>query len=255
MKPAGLFSRNKIPQMPFLDLTELAVLIAAMAVFIFCDPFGLSYKITDFLRLRSALFIKEPRLLAYTYQSIGTLIAKTLALLMIAALLAAKKTGLNENLAIRKPRSAAWRKLIIPFIVIAACVRIYQSRDPLVPNLPIRMVFPEAMVIGNILITGSILFVAPIAEELIFRGYMFDVLKRSFGAPASIGLTSALFAAAHLPQLNYELSGVAVIFAAGLFFAVMRQKEDSILVPVFFHAMYNLVYVVVGSANYLIVGY
>lgn len=239
----------------FADLTGLIVLIAAMACLMYYDPFAINRRIADFLRLKFVIFTKEPRLLFYTYMYVGSFIAKAAAVLLIIILLIARRTTLDENLALKAPSSEGWRVFIVPFTVMAVAIRTYYSTNPLVPNLPTRLVFPEAMVLGNIIIILSVLFIAPVTEELIFRGYIFDVIKRSFGAIPSILFTSALFAFAHFPKMDFELLDIGIIFTLGLAFAILRHRTGSIVVPIFFHFLYNLVYVALGAFYYFTLGY
>lgn len=248
-------TKGRDPKFPILDLIGLSVLVAAMAFFLYRDPFSINHKITDFLRLRFSIFTKEPRLLFYASIHIGAFIAKAVALVLIVILLAVRRFHIEENIAVRTPESDWWRKLLLPFVIVAVGTRIYYAADPLVPNLPIRMVFPEAMLIANAVFILSAIFMAPVAEEIIYRGYMFDVLKRSFGAAASVLLTSALFAAAHLPQMNFDALDFGIILMLGLFFGILREKTGSVLVPIAFHGIYNIISVAVGVANFFLSGY
>lgn len=76
--------------------------------------------------------------------------------------------------------------------------------------------------------------VSPFAEELVFRGMLFGVLRR-WGATAAILGSTLLFAAAH------NSSGLPVIEAAGgLVFALSYEIEKNLLVPVVIHVSGNL---------------
>ena len=238
-----------------LALLEAVLIIALITALLAFDPFKIIFNIISFLRFRFLIFTKEPRLLFYTYAYIGSILAKTIAIFFIIVLALAHRLSLNENLGVKMPVSRNWRDYVIPFALIAAILRLYYSWNPLVPNLPVRLVFPEASAYGTILITFSIIFIAPLTEEVIFRGYFFDVFKRNFGQTASVVITSVLFAAAHAPQMEFDLTGVGTIFLIGLFLGFLRKKFDSVLIPVLFHGLYNSVYIVVGTLNYLIVGY
>ncbi|MDX1396795.1 MAG: CPBP family intramembrane glutamic endopeptidase, partial [Gemmatimonadota bacterium] len=63
---------------------------------------------------------------------------------------------------------------------------------------------------------AGVLFGAAFVEELLFRGYPFQVIERRFGGVAALATTSLLFAAAHganpntgaLPLVNIGLAGV-----------------------------------------------
>jgi len=71
----------------------------------------------------------------------------------------------------------------------------------------------------------------------------------------SIAVTALLFALAHLPQLNSEISAFFAILGLGLIFGIARQRTGSILPPIIFHATYNLMYIIIGVTNFLILGY
>ena len=63
------------------------------------------------------------------------------------------------------------------------------------------------------------LFLAPAAlsEEIMFRGAPLVLLARPMGRPAALGLTSVLFAMAHLTNPHVEPLAIANIALAGLF--------------------------------------
>lgn len=238
-----------------IELTEALLLILILATLFFCDPFQINYKITDLLRLKFPVFIKEPKLLFYTHVYVGAFIAKIIALAFIAVLAMVGRVGLSTNLAVRPPRRRGWIHYIVPFIIFAAAIRIYYSQNPLIPNLPLRLVFPEAMIAGNAVIILSVLFIAPITEELIFRGYLFDVFERNLGPQISILATSAIFALAHMPQLGFRPLETVMIFVLGMVFGAVRYETGSSAVAMLFHGLYNLVYVIIGFIIYLVMGY
>jgi membrane protease YdiL (CAAX protease family) len=245
---------GKDPKLPVLDLFELSVIIAAVVILMTCDPFGMYRKMIECLRLHYPIFTKDPRLLINTSVYIGTFISKVIAIAFILALLAGKRISAVKNLAMTAPSSRNWIRWVAPFAVFSLCIRTYYANNPVVPNLPIRLVFPESMAIGNAIIVLSVLFVAPVIEELIFRGYMYDVVRRSFGNFLSILLTSALFAAAHIRQ-DFEPLDLGIIFVVGLILGVLRYKAASIWPAMALHFIYNFVSVAVGAVYYMILGY
>lgn len=236
-------------------LFEASLLILTVAAFLFYDPFRINYKAADFLRLKFPIFTREPKLLFYTYMYMGSFIAKAFALVVIGALLLARREDIKDALAIRPPYSKKWFDYILPFVILSTLIRIYYFLNPLLPNLPVRFVFPSAMIIGNAIIITSVVIVAPITEEVIFRGYLFDAFMRNFRLRASVILTSILFALAHARQLEFETVPTLIILALGAVFAILRHRTKSLLVPIAFHAIYNLVYIVLGALNFFLVGY
>lgn len=80
----------------------------------------------------------------------------------------------------------------------------------------------------------SAAIVAPISEEIIFRGYLYPLIKRFFGASIGILLIAALFAASHLhgPTL-------APLFIFGVCLALAYETTGSLLVPILMHFLFN----------------
>jgi membrane protease YdiL (CAAX protease family) len=78
---------------------------------------------------------------------------------------------------------------------------------------------------------------APIAEELVFRGLMYGVLRASpVGAVAGAVITAAAWAGVHA---QYTIYGMTAIFLIGLYLAWVREKTGSVLAPMVCHAIYN----------------
>lgn len=99
----------------------------------------------------------------------------------------------------------------------------------------------------------SLLLLAPVLEELVFRGGIQDALDRTaLGRPGlpggvSVGnlLTSAIFAAAHLLVSPPWLA--ASIFVPSVVFGHLKQLYPSLLPAMLVHAWYNLCYLTAGS--------
>jgi hypothetical protein len=76
--------------------------------------------------------------------------------------------------------------------------------------------------------------VAPLAEEVFFRGFLQAGLENRFGAWVAIILTAALFALVHV------LPGVLPpIFVLGLIFGILRFETDSLWPAILLHGAFN----------------
>jgi len=76
--------------------------------------------------------------------------------------------------------------------------------------------------------------VAPVAEEIFFRGLLYGFLRR-YGAPLAVIVTTALFASVH------PLRGIPLIqIVGGLVFALAYEVEGKLLVPIIIHVLGNL---------------
>jgi uncharacterized protein len=132
---------------------------------------------------------------------------------------------------------------------------------PIPKNLPIDSMFrtpAEAWVISIFSIT-----LAPLMEELYFRGFLYPVLaryieraaafllkhcvgmeytvvlSRNIALSAAILLTAAPFALLHGAQLGFSWGPVLVIFLVGIVLTMVRAKTNSVAAGVLIHMAYN----------------
>lgn len=90
---------------------------------------------------------------------------------------------------------------------------------------------------GILLSLVTVALLAPLVEEMIFRGWIFSSLKRSFGRWAAIVVTAIVFAAVHLDATGlYPL----LIFLPGLALTLIRDYAGSARASFLAHAGYNL---------------
>lgn len=93
----------------------------------------------------------------------------------------------------------------------------------------------------------SAIIVAPMTEEVLFRGVLLGALSRHLGfLPANL-ISTAAFVAVHLPQLGGYTVAIACIALLGFLASVARRASGSIWAPVALHATYNLVLAVGGA--------
>ncbi len=76
--------------------------------------------------------------------------------------------------------------------------------------------------------------IAPIAEEFVFRFFLYGVLRRYFGRFAGLAINSVLFAAVH-----QHLPAFGVLVVLGSCFTLAYEWSGSILVPMTMHSLFN----------------
>jgi membrane protease YdiL (CAAX protease family) len=76
--------------------------------------------------------------------------------------------------------------------------------------------------------------IAPICEEIFFRGYVFTAVSRTRGVPWAFLASSVLFAAAHL-----NLQATLPILVIGLAFSYLYWRSSSLVPSMVAHAMNN----------------
>jgi hypothetical protein len=92
--------------------------------------------------------------------------------------------------------------------------------------------------------------IAPLFEEMIFRGFIQPLLTRTLGALAAIAITAAIFGALHAPEYSYAWQYVASIGLAGAVFGWLRARTNSIIPCVIMHGSFNLASVIAMAAKY-----
>lgn len=85
---------------------------------------------------------------------------------------------------------------------------------------------------------------APLFEELFFRGFLQPLLSRTFGVLAGILITSLVFGLLHAPEYAWAWQYVVAVSLAGAVFGWVRARTSSIIPSTLMHACYNLVFVI-----------
>lgn len=100
----------------------------------------------------------------------------------------------------------------------------------------------------------TLVVVAPVAEEVLMRGYLYGKLRKNMSALSSIIVSALLFALLHLSLGESEQGGFAItqwnvalnILPLGIILAALRETTDSIWAGVLLHMLKN------GVAFYLL---
>jgi membrane protease YdiL (CAAX protease family) len=85
-----------------------------------------------------------------------------------------------------------------------------------------------------LLLSGAI--VAPIAEEVVFRGYLYKACRDQFKPMYAIGLNAALFS-----LLHFELRAVLWLFILGIALAYVYEKTGNLVAPITLHMLNNTI--------------
>jgi uncharacterized protein len=86
--------------------------------------------------------------------------------------------------------------------------------------------------------------IAPLFEELLFRGFIQPLLSRTFGVVAGVVLTAVLFGALHAPEYSWAWQYALAVSIAGAVFGWVRARTQSIIPGTIMHGSYNLVFIV-----------
>jgi membrane protease YdiL (CAAX protease family) len=83
-------------------------------------------------------------------------------------------------------------------------------------------------------------FVAPLVEETLFRGYLYPMFARSFGVTPAILVTGVLFGLMHGAQLGWTWGLVGMLTMVGIVFTLVRARTGTVFASFLMHLGYNL---------------
>jgi membrane protease YdiL (CAAX protease family) len=132
----------------------------------------------------------------------------------------------------RRPTAAYF--WVVPLALIVVYVVAY-VHDILVNPEPQALLsqFPHTAA-GAALLTLLAVVLAPLFEELFFRGFLFRGLARSWGWPIGAVVSGAVFGAVH-----QQLTVFVPLFALGVALAWVYQRTGSLWTAITLHAVFN----------------
>jgi membrane protease YdiL (CAAX protease family) len=77
----------------------------------------------------------------------------------------------------------------------------------------------------------------PAAEELVFRGFLYGLLKDRIGIRLTIAITALGWAVLHF---DYSWWVIGIIVVDGVLLGLARWRTGSVYLPIAMHALYNL---------------
>lgn len=105
-----------------------------------------------------------------------------------------------------------------------------------IPDAMLNITYPSEF--SKWLLILGVGVMAPILEELIFRGFLLKEFSYTFlGTTGAVLVTSLIWALIHS---QYDLVYLAIIFVTGLILGTARVLSHSILVPIAMHILFNL---------------
>jgi len=152
-----------------------------------------------------------------------------------------KETIVNV-FALRKPkRFDLWLSVLLA-AAVGTCatlflnflVNLFPSKTP--PGLE---AVNEVISTGNGLVLTSFIIavciVAPVVEEIIFRGILWRTIEKLTSTNLAWAATSVLFAVAHADIIH-----IIAVFPLGVLFGYLRKRTNNIWAPMVAHATNNL---------------
>jgi uncharacterized protein len=127
---------------------------------------------------------------------------------------------------------------LISGAVLAFVVEFASRWLPIPKSVPMDQYFSDLT--GAYLMAVFGMTLAPLMEELFFRGMLYPVVRRAWGVVGAVLFTAACFALIHGAQLGYAWAPLLSIFVVGVVFTLVRQRTDSVASSFLMHCGYNL---------------
>jgi membrane protease YdiL (CAAX protease family) len=158
------------------------------------------------------------------------------ALVLAVVLLIARGGPARDLLALRRPRSWA-RAALISLAIFVIMLVLGAALDPFLDAGEEQGLTPDtwdsdragAFAANAVVVAG----VAPVVEELTYRGLGFSVLAR-FGQPVAIVLVGIFFGLGHGLVVAFP-----ILTAFGIGLAFLRSRTDSVYPSIVLHSMFN----------------
>lgn len=141
---------------------------------------------------------------------------------------------------------AAAGGVLLAFLVSALA---YLIHTPQVPS-PVESLMnsPALLAIFGVMAVT----IAPLFEELLFRGFLQPLLSRTFGVAAGILLTAIVFGALHAPEYSFAWQYALAVSIVGAVLGWVRFTSNSIIPSTVMHGFYNAVFVIALAFSKLV---
>ena len=159
---------------------------------------------------------------------------------LLAAVAALAPLGLREVLPALGFRRAGWKITVFGTLgALVVSVGVSQlGIEPEGVKEALGVARDPAMFTASLLVMAVL---APLAEEVVFRGLLYGWLETRWGATVAWAASSLLFAAAH-----FEPAHIVLVLPLGLWFGFLRWRSGSLWPSLAAHVVNNGMAVVAG---------
>lgn len=229
------FAQPPKKEFPAWTIWDVAVIPGATVLAIFlCSliALGIAHSLRNFHRVSFSELAQDPLIV------VGSQIASYPLVIAFMVRIVRRRSSEAFLTAIRwnwPSGKAIW--FYLSGIVLAFGVEGLAHFLPVPKSLPMDKFFNDATSAYVMAFFG--ILIAPVLEELFFRGMLFPTLRRGLGTVIAVLLTAAAFASIHGAQLGYAWAPILSIFVVGLVLTMVRERTDSVAASVLTHSGYN----------------
>jgi hypothetical protein len=151
-----------------------------------------------------------------------------------------------------------WPAAVVPYLALglglSLVIQVVSSFLPIPKSLPIDEFFKTTHAAWVLAVFGVL--IAPLFEELFFRGFLYPVLFRRIGFFAALLVNSLLFALTHEGQLAHAWAPLLVLFTVGMALTYVRARTQSVACSFLVHSGYNaflfgMIFVATGGFRHM----
>ena len=124
--------------------------------------------------------------------------------------------------------------LIIPFVLLVSLIMNLLIENQNGSNPLLEIVLNNNNYISFLLLFLTTTMIAPLFEEVIFRGVLLPILSREFGIIFGITISAFIFALAHL-----SISEMIPLFTLGIGLGTTRLTSGRLSSSVIMHSLWN----------------
>lgn len=241
-KPKHIIDESPVVNRPLFTRLGVALLILGMVVAFFVSQLiGIYVAGSVLLPSVETLTVAE---IFFIGSSNGTVVSSSIIIswllltLLIVAIIRVKEGSIRQYLAL-SPFS--WIIAAVMVSILALFMLGSQILTYWLDKTPLDFVDPLYQSVDSVwLLVIAMVIVAPIYEEMVFRGLLWSGISEQFSPQrgtiiASI-VTSVVFAVIHLQYGLYEITTIMLL---ALIFCYARIKSGSLLLPIMLHIINN----------------
>ncbi len=189
---------------------------------------------------RSSLADTEPPTMEFRHIVLGVVLYGSIVLLLLG-LIIYRNFSLKQVFgwrAISFPRALGRGLLYIaaayPLLVLVQGMVHGAAGNEGTPQDVVRFLVEAKSPRDRVGVLTMAIVIAPFAEEFIFRGYLYAVMKKYIGAFLALTFTSLLFALIH----GHAFS-IPALFTLAFCLGLAYERTGSLVVPMLMHAIFN----------------
>jgi len=151
--------------------------------------------------------------------------------------------GFLENVGLRRGNQS-WARVVALSVFLGLFFAFFSSYLAVTrhvqPSTPLSEVLETTQSLGLILIFLFLaVFIAPLIEEIVFRGYFFHVIREWIGVKRAIYIIALTFAFLHVGQYWGDWLAIAMVTTLGFTLTILRAWTGTTTASVITHYVYN----------------